>query len=567
MKLRLSVLLLLVSSLVAAQSVHLVVPAFDAAGTAVPVSKAYISWGQFKDNAGIIVQAGQRTVPVTAGVIDVTLTASDSAGYVYTVLLMNGSTPNTFKWRVPAAGANNMTQLSQVAAPDAVAGSALPLIRDDAATVSHVVFDSSGIRDLVGGNRWTSSIAPPLVFGALPASAWGAARTLVGPFSDANYFTQGSAGSSLANFAGAFTACFAFSVTSVSNAPIVFSDYQGTAGHAGWLIQLVNGGGVYLIGQGFAGPLTSNQPKLGDRQIVCAGVSGAGAATGYVQLNGGAVASGAITYNPATTAVARFGGYSTGFALNGSYDEAWFSTDSPSASALSALYRGAMARSGAAGYLFPDSSGTVLHLLGRDFNGATWTAPQAALTTAGTVPSSSVSVPSVAVSRRWGIANAAVATSSLATSAFYFVPPGLSPLDFAGDWSGCVVASPSASDISGTSIYVSNGVSQGTPGWQLVNENGLTRFFGDTGLVTDVTATPGKVNTLCFGKSGTKLYLKVNDRPTVSAPGTITASGGMARIGMHWDFGIGFSGTLYELLFSKTPASDAVFSAAVAGSF
>jgi len=101
------------ASLVAAQSVHLVVPAVDSAGGAVTIGTAYISWGQFKDNSGIIVQAGSLTRLITAGTIDVTLTASDVSGYVYTVLLMKGSTPNTFKWRVPAAGAAAMAELNQ----------------------------------------------------------------------------------------------------------------------------------------------------------------------------------------------------------------------------------------------------------------------------------------------------------------------------------------------------------------------------------------------------------------------------------------------------------------------
>ncbi len=101
------------SSLVAAQAVHLVVPAVDSAGGAVTIGTAHISWGQFKDNSGIIVQAGAVTRLITAGTIDVTLTASDVSGYVYTVLLIKGSAPNTFKWRVPAAGAATMAELNQ----------------------------------------------------------------------------------------------------------------------------------------------------------------------------------------------------------------------------------------------------------------------------------------------------------------------------------------------------------------------------------------------------------------------------------------------------------------------
>jgi hypothetical protein len=98
-----------------AQPVHLTVPAVDPSNNAVTIGMAYFTWGQFTANSGITVQAGQVTRPITNGTIDVTLTASDNAGYAYTLLLMHGSTADTFKWRVPAAGATTMAQLNQPA--------------------------------------------------------------------------------------------------------------------------------------------------------------------------------------------------------------------------------------------------------------------------------------------------------------------------------------------------------------------------------------------------------------------------------------------------------------------
>ena len=115
MKTGLSILYLIFSSVIAAQSVHLTVPAVDASGNAVTVGTAYFTWGQFQGNNGLTVQAGQVTRSITSGIIDVTLTASDNAGYVYTLLLMHGSTADTFKWRVPAAGGTTMAQLNQPA--------------------------------------------------------------------------------------------------------------------------------------------------------------------------------------------------------------------------------------------------------------------------------------------------------------------------------------------------------------------------------------------------------------------------------------------------------------------
>lgn len=98
-----------------AQSVHLTVPAVDSSNQAVTIGMAYFTWGTFTGNNGVTVPAGQLTRPVSSGTIDVTLTASDNAGYAYTLLLMHGSTADTFKWRVPAAGATTMAQLNQPA--------------------------------------------------------------------------------------------------------------------------------------------------------------------------------------------------------------------------------------------------------------------------------------------------------------------------------------------------------------------------------------------------------------------------------------------------------------------
>ena len=115
MKTGFSILYLIFSSVMMAQSVHLTVPAVDSSNQAVTIGMAYFTWGTFTGNTGVTVPAGQLTRPVSSGTIDVTLTASDNAGYVYTLLLMHGSTADTFKWRVPAAGATTMAQLNQPA--------------------------------------------------------------------------------------------------------------------------------------------------------------------------------------------------------------------------------------------------------------------------------------------------------------------------------------------------------------------------------------------------------------------------------------------------------------------
>jgi hypothetical protein len=113
MKRILPILLLMFSSVLPGQTVHLTIPAFDSSNNAVPIGTAYFSGSPFTGKDGVIVQGGQLTRPVSNGIIDVTLTASDTAGYAYTLLLMRGSTANTFAWRVPAGGATTMAQLNQ----------------------------------------------------------------------------------------------------------------------------------------------------------------------------------------------------------------------------------------------------------------------------------------------------------------------------------------------------------------------------------------------------------------------------------------------------------------------
>jgi hypothetical protein len=113
MKTRFCLLLFAVSSWLAAQSVHLTVPAVDASGATVTTGTAYFTWQPFLSTNGTWVSGSQLTRLISSGVLDVTLAASDNAGYVYTVLIMNGASSSTFHWKVPTAGASSMAQLNQ----------------------------------------------------------------------------------------------------------------------------------------------------------------------------------------------------------------------------------------------------------------------------------------------------------------------------------------------------------------------------------------------------------------------------------------------------------------------
>ena len=150
MKRTFPILFLLFSWVVSAQSIHLDVPAMDSSNKPVAIGTAYFSWGQFMGNDGVIVQAGQLTRKITDGTIDVTLPASDAAGYVYTVLIMQGATANTFRWRVPSAGATNMAQLNEPAPTTAssatkwaLAYSSVPQTVPGSFTSYNILFDTN----------------------------------------------------------------------------------------------------------------------------------------------------------------------------------------------------------------------------------------------------------------------------------------------------------------------------------------------------------------------------------------------------------------------------------------
>lgn len=116
---KLAALAVIAVSLSRAQSVPLSIPALDQSGNPIPIGKFYATWQPFISNSGVIVPGGAIATNITSGVISTTLTASDSAGYVYDILIMNGATPNTFQWKVPAAGAMTMAELNKPPATDA----------------------------------------------------------------------------------------------------------------------------------------------------------------------------------------------------------------------------------------------------------------------------------------------------------------------------------------------------------------------------------------------------------------------------------------------------------------
>lgn len=92
----------------------------DGSGNPVVFGEAYVSWKPFWDDGGNWVPGGQKTVHIRNGQLTTTLVASDNAGYVYNVVVMNGVTASNFKWKVPAGP--TITQASQLAAQQNLPG-------------------------------------------------------------------------------------------------------------------------------------------------------------------------------------------------------------------------------------------------------------------------------------------------------------------------------------------------------------------------------------------------------------------------------------------------------------
>lgn len=147
-------------------------------------------------------------------------------------------------------------------------------------------------------------------------------------------------------------------------------------------------------------------------------------------------------------------------------------------------------------------------------------------------------------------------------SNYYYLGSGNDALDFAGDFSICVVHTPTA----GANYLVSDGA-YNVSGYYLQVTTSSATFNMSGGAGVNASVFPSTqvvgVNVLCVGRSGNTAYAKSNLGATLNAaissyaPATAT----IARIGTASAGANPFAGTIYELWFSTTAASDAVFTA------
>ena len=161
-------LLVVLAAAVSAQNVTLTLPAVDSTGAAIQNGNAYISWPPFFDTAGTYVKGGQLTVPITNGSMTFTLHASDNAGAMYKVLMMGGSVPTIYQWKIPAAGATTIPQLSY---------STPPIDNDCAKWLNGQVTDSGAPCGGAGAANRKIISSPAFMMTYLSSVCWRSSRT------------------------------------------------------------------------------------------------------------------------------------------------------------------------------------------------------------------------------------------------------------------------------------------------------------------------------------------------------------------------------------------------------
>lgn len=211
------------------------------------------------------------------------------------------------------------------------------------------------------------------------------------------------------------------------------------------------------------------------------------------------------------------------------------------------------------GTLIPDDSGTVMHCRAEDFSGGTLTCSTGGAWTKTGTPTAG----SPAVLYPSGFSGTARTTiTSFSDSNHFSLGSGSDVMDFAGDFSVCVVYSTSS--LASAQIFGDGKATIG--GWYMLGSTSQDNFvFSHSGADDQVTISgpiANAVNIACMGRGGTTCMAKRNmgTVATVScasyAPGTTIA----ARIGRYDDAGLSFSaGSVYEAWASSTTASDALF--------
>lgn len=203
--------------------------------------------------------------------------------------------------------------------------------------------------------------------------------------------------------------------------------------------------------------------------------------------------------------------------------------------------------------LLDDDAGTVAHVVWRDgqlvdTRGNAWTQN-------GTVPQ---------VARTAGLPAGA---GPFSDANYYTLGTGSDVLDFAGDFSACLVMIQAAT-FAATTVMM-NGAYYASGWW--INTDAATHSYAFIQSVPGMAYSKygnaalidGAVNVLCFGRAGlTGLYkLNLHVLATVAVPSITPGSSYPVYLGVNSPGIEGFNGTILEAWFSTATPSDTLFTA------
>lgn len=151
---------------------------------------------------------------------------------------------------------------------------------------------------------------------------------------------------------------------------------------------------------------------------------------------------------------------------------------------------------------------------------------------------------------------------------YYSLGAGSDILDFAGDFTVCVVVVPLTTDFAGGGVPVSNGTFN-IDGWYLQWSNAPLGAFrlttsssgASTAVNTSNAGILGAVNIGCSGRAGSTLLAKLNLGPiaSIAAGPIVPATTTTAKIGRYAGAGFPEVGQIFEVYITTTTPSDALF--------
>jgi len=377
----------------------------------------------------------------------------------------------------------------------------------------------------------------------------------VGPYTSANNLSMAAgAGAAAVGPAGVFSACVVFSRTSAAANDLLFSAGAFGASGSGYALRITSAGGASV--QTYGAGSTANQTNalgtevLNAENIVCGGRDGLGNQLVKLNTNATVTAAALNVVNASTVNIGYNASLAT--ALAGTVAEVWVSSTAASDASFTTIINTALAATGPGAVLpgLAGDSNTVLHCVGDDYKGGSWNCnpDRTAHTGVGTFKDTE----------------------------YLNLTPASDPLDFAGDFTQCINVSGGAI---GNTIYSNGAASVAGVYVQVLADSTIRANFGRAGgataLITTAAFKTYAQNAICWGRSGTDVYLKLNGLTTITgsvAAGFVSGTSHTAYLGRYNAVGSAHNGSnnLTEVYATSTAWNEstvaALQTAALAGS-